>query len=222
MVRVLYFAAARERAGVSVDEIDAGGRTVADVLRLVVEKRPALASVVGQCRVAVDQAFAKPADVVADGAEVALIPPVAGGAKKARVLDAPLSVDEALAAVKGPEIGAIVVMLGTVRDHVSVEGVRQDGVAKLEYEAYVEMAERVIEGIVVEAEGKWPGVRGFVSHRTGSLSIGDVAVVVAAAAPHRGEAFDACRRIIDRLKEDAPIWKREHRTSGVVWVGLGP
>ena len=224
VVRVLYFAAARERAGVVADDVDVAGgsATVADVVARVVALRPGLAPIVGQCRVAVDQAFAKPGDVVKDGAEVAIIPPVAGGARQARVRDAPLSVDEAIAAVQRPDAGAIVVMLGTVRDHVSEGGVRTDGVARLEYEAYVEMAERVIDGIVAETEAAIAGARGFVLHRTGRLDVGDVAVVVATSAPHRGEAFDACRRIIDRLKQDAPIWKREHRTSGVVWVGLGP
>jgi MoaE-MoaD fusion protein len=205
VVRVLYFAAARERAGVPLDELEGGG-TVADVLARVVALRPGLGAIVGQCRVAVDQAFAKPGDVVPDGAEVAIIPPVAGGAAKARVRDAPLSVDEAIAAVKRPDAGAIVVMLGTVRDHVSEGGVAVDGVARLEYEAYVEMAERVIDGIVVETEQAIAATRGFVLHRTGRLDVGDVAVVVAASAPHRGEAFDACRRISDRLKQDAPIW----------------
>ncbi len=225
MIRVLYFAAARERAGVATDEVEPGasGSTVADVLAVVVARRPGLAAIASQCRVAVDQVFAKPDATVPDGAEVAIIPPVSGGAVgKAVVLDVPLSVDAAIAAVQHPGAGAVVVMLGTVRDHVSVDGQVKDGVARLEYEAYAAMAEQVMGAIVDEAEQRWPGVRGHVLHRTGSLQVGDTAVVVATSAAHRAFAFDACRHVIDRLKQDAPIWKREHRTSGTVWVGLGP
>ena len=112
---------------------------------------------------------------------------------------------------------AVMVNTCTVRDHA--EGI---GVESLEYEAYAAMAEKVMRGIVGEVEAEFGGTRGAVLHRTGHLSIGDRAVVVAVSSPHRAEAFGACQRIIDRLKEDAPIWKREHREGGVVWVGLGP
>jgi molybdopterin synthase catalytic subunit len=109
------------------------------------------------------------------------------------------------------------VMIGTVRDHAA--GTK---VESLRYEAYAAMAVKIIDGIVRDVEAEHDGVRGAVDHRVGHLAIGDRAVVVAASSPHRGEAFAACQRIIDRLKEDAPIWKHEHREGGVVWVGLGP
>jgi len=95
-------------------------------------------------------------------------------------------------------------------------------VARLEYEAYAPMAERTFAKISQEAAEKWPGVRLAIVHRTGTLVPGDWAVVIAAAAPHRDEAFLACRHAIDRLKQDAPIWKREVYEDGEVWVGLGP
>src|SRR5262249_39685559 len=96
-------------------------------------------------------------------------------------------------------------------------------IARLEYEAYPEMAERALARIADEIEAALPGVRLAILHRTGALVPGDVAVVIAAAAPHRGEAFDACRRAIERLKVDVPIWKREIDDRGeAVWVGLGP
>lgn len=220
MVTVLYFAAARERAGTDREELDLGGRKVSAVLDALAQRHPALERVLPQCRVAVDQAFATPDDVVPDGAELALIPPVAGGddaPARVVVTDRPLGVDDALAAVVHDGAGAQVVMIGTVRDHAA--GAR---VEHLEYEAYVPMAEKVIAGIVAEVEAEWPGVRASVFHRTGDLAIGERAVVVAVSSPHRADAFAACARVIDRLKEDAPIWKREHREGGVVWVGLGP
>jgi molybdopterin synthase catalytic subunit len=223
VVTLLYFAAARERTGLDREELELGGQTVGAVVERLRELHPALAEVLPHCRVAVNQAFANDDDVVPDGAELALIPPVAGGddvaqpAARARVLTEPLAVDPVLDLVAHAGAGAQVVMIGTVRDHAA--GV---GVERLEYEAYVPMAEKVIAEIVDEVDAQFPGVRTAVHHRTGDLAIGDRAVVVAASAPHRKDAFAACARVIDRLKEDAPIWKREHREGGVLWVGLGP
>jgi molybdopterin synthase catalytic subunit len=95
-------------------------------------------------------------------------------------------------------------------------------VVRLTYEAYAAMAERVLAGVGRAAEERWPGVQLAIVHRVGVLVPGDVAVTIAAAAPHRAEAFEACRFAIERLKEDAPIWKRETYTDGESWVGLGP
>jgi MoaE-MoaD fusion protein len=139
----------------------------------------------------------------------------------ARVLDTPLSVDAVIARVAHVGAGAVVVMLGLVRDHTRKDGARVD-VTRLEYEAYAPMAEKVMSAICEEATAKWPGVRAAVDHRVGALSLGDAAVVVCASAPHRADAFAACSFVIDRLKEDAPIWKREHGSDGISWVGLGP
>ena len=137
------------------------------------------------------------------------------------VQDQPLSVDAAVAYVKHPGAGAVVIMIGCVRDHTSQDGAVVT-VHTLEYEAYAEMASKVIRAIVDDVARKIPGIRASVQHRVGALTVGDLAVVVAASAPHRAEAFEACSTIIDRLKEDAPIWKREHGPGGVTWVGLKP
>jgi molybdopterin synthase catalytic subunit len=139
---------------------------------------------------------------------------------------APLSVDAALTEVAHSGAGAIVIMLGTVRDHTlkpDADGVQGPvAVTQLDYSAYDEMAARVLGDVVDGVCAEWPGVRCAVHHRTGTLALGDVAVVVAASAAHRHDAFRACEALIDRLKKDAPIWKREHGADGVVWVGLGP
>ena len=137
------------------------------------------------------------------------------------VQDQPLSVDAAIAFVKHPGCGAVVVMIGCVRDH-AVQGGATIAVNKLEYEAYADMATKVIAQIADKVCARIPGVKASVQHRVGPLDVGDLAVVVAASAPHRAEAFEACSEIIDRLKEDAPIWKREHGKDGVTWVGLKP
>jgi molybdopterin synthase catalytic subunit len=128
--------------------------------------------------------------------------------------DAPLSVDEAIAHVKHGGAGAVCVFLGMVRDH-------NDGraVVKLEYEAYAAMAVAEMTRIADELAAEIAGVRLAVVHRTGALEVGDVAVVCAASAPHRGEAYRACRALIDRVKARVPIWKREHGPEGAYWVG---
>jgi molybdopterin synthase catalytic subunit len=128
--------------------------------------------------------------------------------------EAELSVDRAIAAVKHAGAGAVVTFLGTVRDV-------NDGrsVTLLEYEAYASMARAEMARIRDEIERELPGVRVGIHHRTGALSVGDVAVVCAASAPHRTEAFSACRAAIDRVKARVPIWKREHGPDGPYWVG---
>jgi molybdopterin synthase catalytic subunit len=131
-----------------------------------------------------------------------------------RIRQGPLSLDEATAAVGHPAAGAIATFVGVVRDH-------NDGraVTLLEYEAYGTMAEAELGRIEQELAAEMPDVRVFATHRVGALAVGDAAVVCAASAPHRGEAFAACRELIDRIKARLPIWKREHGPDGPYWVG---
>ncbi len=130
------------------------------------------------------------------------------------VRDAPLSVEEVLAAVKRPQAGAVALFIGDVRDHN--EG--QD-VSLLEYEAYVSMAIAEMRRIVTELEAEIPGTRLAAIHRIGKLQVGDTAILCAASSPHRAEAFQAGRELIDRIKERVPVWKREHGAHGPYWVG---
>jgi molybdopterin synthase catalytic subunit len=130
------------------------------------------------------------------------------------VREAPLSLDECYAAVARPEAGGVALFVGTVRN----ENQGQD-VTLLEYQAYAGMAEKELLALAFEIEAELPGTRLACLHRTGSLAVGDIAVICAASAPHRGEAFSACRELIDRLKARVPIWKREHGEQGPYWVG---
>jgi molybdopterin synthase catalytic subunit len=114
-------------------------------------------------------------------------------------------------------MGGIVTFIGAVRDNARGREIRH-----LEYESYAEMAEREMEKIAAAAAKRWPGTRVAIAHRAGHLVIGDLAVVVVAAAPHRGEAFSACRYAIDTLKETVPIWKKEVATDGEYWVDDRP
>jgi molybdopterin synthase catalytic subunit len=137
-----------------------------------------------------------------------------GGSSLVALRDQALSVDEAIAHVRHGGAGAVCVFLGMVRDY-------NEGrtVTKLEYEAYPSMALAEMRRIAGELASEVPGVRLAVLHRTGALVVGDVAVVCAASAPHRAEAYRACRALIDRVKARAPIWKREHGPDGAYWVG---
>jgi molybdopterin synthase catalytic subunit len=126
----------------------------------------------------------------------------------------PLSLDRVVAAVAHPGAGAVVTFVGAVRNTNAGHAV-----TRLEYEAYASLAAAEMGRILAEIAAELPGARVAVHHRTGSLDVGDAAVVCAASAPHRAEAFDACRRVIDRVKARVPIWKREHGPDGPYWVG---
>ncbi len=125
----------------------------------------------------------------------------------------PLKRDELIAAVSHASVGGIVVFEGVVRDNARGKSVRY-----LEYDVYPEMAEQQIRTIVAEAEQLWDVERVAVAHRFGRLEIGEASVIIVVATPHRGEAFDACRYIIDTLKTTVPIWKKEVATNGEEWV----
>jgi molybdopterin synthase catalytic subunit len=215
-ITVLYFAAAREAAGTGREELEVPDGDVAALRRALVERHPALARVLPRCRIAVEQELAEDGDPVRDGAEVAVIPPVSGGAPTFRVVDRPLSLDEVVAAVSGPGRGGVVTFTGDVRGES--HGKR---VLRLEYEAYVPMAERKLAEIG-RAVGEEHGAEVAVVHRVGALRPGEAAVVIACAAAHRAPAFRACEAVIERLKKEAPIWKREVYEDGSAWVGLGP
>lgn len=218
-IHILYFAAARERVGQGREDLEVpAGARVADVLRLLAERHPPLAPLLPHLRVAVNQEFRAPEDEVPPGAELALIPPVAGGSSGLfRVVDRPLRLEEVVEAVAGQAYGGLVTFSGSVRNQT-----RGRGVLKLEYEAYPPMAEKKLAEIGAEVAGRWSGTRLAIVHRVGTLVPGELAVVIAAAAPHRKEAFLGCEHAIERLKQDVPIWKKEFYEDGAVWVGLGP
>ncbi len=131
------------------------------------------------------------------------------------ITDKPIDVTKLLNDVSDQSSGASVLFTGTVRDHNE-----QDKVTKLHYEAYQEMAEKILQEIEIEVHKKW-NINKFVAiHRTGTLKIGEVSVVVAVSSEHRKEAFEACKFGIDSIKEKAPIWKKEFSESGTEWLGV--
>ncbi len=219
-IKVFFFAAARERAGQSSLELPhRPGLDVGGLLEDLERVFPTLASLRPHLRVAVNQQFAEgPATLIPEGAEVALIPPVAGGSGGLfRVVDRSLVLQEVVDAVSDVSRGGLVTFSGAVRNATGGRAV-----VRLEYEAYAPMAEKKLAEIAAALEARYPGVVLAVVHRVGVLEPGDLAVVIAAAAPHRADAFRACSECIDWLKRDVPIWKKEVFADGEVWVGLGP
>jgi len=215
-VVVLYFAGARDAAGTARETLPATPATVGALRRALAEAHPALAPILARSRIAVDQDFASDDAPLRDGAEVAIVPPVSGGAGLFRVVDRPLALAEVVDAVSGPGLGGVVTFTGTVRNET-----RGRRVLRLEYEAYGPMAERKLAEIGAEV-GRTHGATVAIVHRVGALAPGDAAVVIACAAPHRTPAFRACEACIEALKRDVPIWKREVYEDGSEWVGLGP
>lgn len=218
-VRVSYFAAARELCGMSEElfPIDAP-RTARDFLVLLGARHVRLGPLVHRMRLAINGEIASDDALVHAGDEVAVLPPVAGGsdARASGVTSEPLSVDRAIAAVSHPSAGGIAVFIGVVRDHA-------DGkpVARLDYEAHGVLAEKELRAVLDEVQRAQPEARLYAMHRIGELRIGDLAIVVAASAPHRAEAFAACREAIEQIKKRVPIWKKEWAEDGSTsWVNL--
>lgn len=130
------------------------------------------------------------------------------------VVDRPLDPAAALKEVERDQAGAVALFVGTVRDHSP----EHSGVTHLEYETFEDEVCRVIATIVDEARHRWPILAGVVEHRVGRVAVGEPAVVVAVSSPHRSDAFEAARYLIDELKERAPLWKKEHWPGGAEWV----
>ncbi len=225
-IQILYFAVFREKLKLDHESIElSSASTVGQLVEILAEKHAAIAALRGIFRVAVNQEMVGDDTPLNDGDEVALIPPVAGGndnstepgPRYAVVLETPLSLDRVASAVRSPRFGGMTLFVGMVRNHNQGKTVVQ-----LEYEAYNDMVERVFDRLCTEIEQEHPETRLAIEHRVGRLSIGDYAVVIAAAAAHRAEAFVAARTLIERLKEEAPIWKKETDPSGTEWIGIGP
>jgi molybdopterin synthase catalytic subunit/molybdopterin converting factor small subunit len=207
VIRVRLFAGLRERAGWSQREIEAA--TVGDVWpALELGDEPA------GLLYAVNKTYAERGQALADGDEVAVIPPVSGGAF--RLSEEPLSLDRAVDEVRDERAGAIATFTGTTRIHS-----RGRDVEHLDYEAYEGMAEQVMGEIAESLAGRYELCAVAIHHRIGRVGIGDTSVVIAVSAPHRQDALAACKDAIDELKERVPLWKKEVYAGGEEWIGQG-
>jgi MoaE-MoaD fusion protein len=207
-ITVRLFAALRERAGWSQQELDLpDGSVVADVWpALGLGEEPA------GLAYARNREYAFRDAPIEDDDEVAVIPPVSGGAFS--VLPGPLDLDVVVRQVSDPAAGAIATFIGTTRTHS-----RGRTVVHLEYDAYPEMAEAEMARIAEAIRGRHDVLHVAISHRTGHVPIGEASVIIAVSAAHRGPAMDACREAIDTLKQTVPVWKKEVFEGGAEWIG---
>jgi molybdopterin converting factor subunit 1 len=206
-VTVRLFAMLRERAGAPEVTLELpDGARVSDALDSLAGLAEGIPLVM-----AVNREYASEEQVLDAGDELALIPPVSGGATRqapwVRVSAEPLSLDTLASRVRDPRAGAVVTFSGVTRE-----------VERLEYDAYAEMAEERMTAIAAEALERHGLCAAAVEHRVGEVALSEPSVIVAASAPHRGEAFAGAREIIDRVKAEAPIWKKEIEAGEGRWV----
>jgi molybdopterin synthase catalytic subunit/molybdopterin converting factor small subunit len=206
-VRVRLFAGLRERAGWSEREVEA--ETVGEVWSAL-----GLGDEPAGLLYAVNQEYADRDRVLASRDEVAVIPPVSGGAF--RLVDGPLDLAAVIAEVADERAGAIATFQGTVRRQS-----RGREVIALEYEAYGGMAEKVMVEIAEGVKSRYELCEVAVEHRVGRCEVGEVSVAIAVSAPHRQDALAACRDVIDGLKQRVPLWKKELYEGGEEWIGRG-
>jgi molybdopterin synthase catalytic subunit len=234
-VRVLSFGVLKDWLGASAATVELPeGATVAELLERLGASQPALQPAQSPCGIAVsvNAEFAAAAQVLREGDEVGLLPPVSGGAARGSAVPGesgaervvataltrePIDAERLIAAAKKGEDGAVVVFDGIVRSNT-----RGRQTLYLDYEAYEEMAQKQMDALAREARTRY-GVRQVTMvHRLGRLEVGETSVLIVVASAHRAEAFEACRWVIDTLKKTVPIWKKETFQDGVVWAAGEP
>lgn len=223
IVTLRYFASVRELLARSREEINLpDGFSVAETMDCLGEQNPSLQPLLGSIIPMVNQEYVAHDQILEDGDELALIPPVSGGADSVSdfetplfdVTTEPLDIGEITARVARPEAGATVTFTGYVRDHA-----RGNDVVSLDYESYESAALKMLARIGDEVLLQWPDTLTAISHRTGLLSVGEISVVIAVSSPHREAAFEAGKFAIERIKEIVPIWKKEQYADGSQWIG---
>jgi MoaE-MoaD fusion protein len=215
MITVKLFASYREAVGSRELSLDVpADATAGTLLDSLAERFPSLRPLAGSATFAVNRRYVAADAPLQPDDELTILPPVAGGADALEIVRDPIDPEAVTAKVADPSVGGIVVFTGVVRES-STSG---RAVTHLEYEAYPEMAVEQMETIVREIRERWGDMRVAITHRVGRMAVGEAAVVIAVAAPHRAEAFAACQYAIDRLKEIVPIWKKEFGPDGAEWV----
>lgn len=217
-ITVRYFAAARDVAGLKIEAFELPDEsTVATLLQRLATSHSELEPYFPYLRFAIADEFVELNAPLGDGDEVSVIPPVAGGDERvfASIESEKLSIDRCVDFVRDSRAGGICLFIGVVRDHS-----KGQSVSRLDYEAHPTMAKKELTRVLSEVCEAEQDVRLASIHRVGELDIGELAVVVAASAPHRDVAFRACRQAIDTLKERVPIWKKEHGEASTEWVNF--
>src|SRR5580692_1858318 len=229
-VKVLFFGMLKEIAGRSTENVDLqDGASVRDLLGHYESQVPALKNLLPSVALAVNQQYAAPDTVLGPDDEIALLPPVSGGAPsaedeklnigqgRARIVRERIDSEAVVSALKRGEDGAALVFEGTVRNQT-----RGRRTLYLDYEAYEPMALQQMESLAAQALQQFQIRDVAIVHRLGRLEIGETSVLIAVASAHRAAAFDACRWLIDTLKRTVPIWKKEYFVDGAVWADGEP
>lgn len=226
-IRVLFFGVLKDIAGKGSDSVDLPQpATLKDLLSRLQQQIPRLSAHLPSIAMSINQEYARPDSILRQGDEVALLPPVSGGAdfaagtlanSRASIVADKINTQALVDKIKQPEDGATVVFEGIVRNHS-----RGRRTLFLDYDAYPEMAVKQLESLANEALSRFAVRDMAVVHRIGRLQIGETSVAIVVAAAHRGAAFDACRWLIDTLKRTVPIWKKEYFEDGAVWADGEP
>ncbi|CAN5780266.1 molybdenum cofactor biosynthesis protein MoaE [soil metagenome] len=220
IISVRYFASIRELAGTGKTVLDLpDGATVENAIDQLADSDIRMHRAFSACLTMVNQEYVNRDHALADGDELAFIPPVSGGSIDTdrdvySVTESPLNTETIQRLVADDASGAIALFVGTVRDHA-----RGHRVIRLDYEAYEPAAEKMLARIGAEIRERWSVGRIAIIHRFGSLVVGESSVIIGISSPHRGEAFDATRYAIERIKEIVPIWKKEWYEGGSSWIG---
>jgi len=215
-VEVLLFAGAKQAIGAGVLAVSLpDGATAGSLLNKLAGEYPAFLGLASVAQMAVNEAYVPKDHVLCDGDTVAVIPPVSGGSECQffQVVDRPIRPDELHELVRSNADGAVVTFSGVVRDHTGTSAT-----SHLLYEAYAPMAEKKMAALAAEASSRWALGDIAMLHRVGRLEIGEISILVSVACPHRGGAFEACQFLIDRLKVEVPVWKKEVGPDGDYWV----
>jgi molybdopterin synthase catalytic subunit/molybdopterin converting factor small subunit len=217
-VRVLFFGVLKDLAACSAETLELPeGAVAADVLKHYARLVPAANGMLSSLAISVNQEYSGPETRLHAGDEIALLPPVSGGAPRARITRDRISTDAVVAEMKRGEDGACIVFEGVVRNHS-----RGRRTVFLEYEAYEAMALKELESLIADALSRNQIRDAAIVHRLGHLEIGETSVLIVVTSAHRAAAFDACRWLIDTLKKTVPIWKKEHFEDGAVWADGEP
>ena len=223
-VRVLFFGILKDVVGKALDGIELpDDASVRDVLARYETQFPKLKEFLPSLAVAVNQQYAGPDTKLKPDDEVALLPPVSGGATelghagRSSIVREVIDTQKVVAGLKRGEDGAVLVFEGVVRNQT-----RGRKTLYLDYEAYEEMALEQMESLAGLALGQFQIRDVAIVHRLGRLEIGEASVLIAVASAHRAAAFEACRWLIDTLKRTVPIWKKEHFEDGAVWADGEP
>jgi molybdopterin synthase catalytic subunit len=207
---------------------EADAHRVSDLIRSLIDRGTFTSAALRSAAVAVNHEYASPDHPLADGDEVAILPPVSGGASEPAPVSAdltalvqlvtePIDAHMIVSAIKSGSDGAVCVFDGIVRDNT-----RGRATLHLDYEAYEDMALKQMRALRQDALTRFAVREVAIIHRTGRLFVGETSVLIAVASAHRAAAFDACRFLIDTLKKTVPIWKREHFADGAVWADGEP